>query len=80
MGCGKIVLAIIFPPLAVLDRGITAILVTTLLTILGWIPGVIAAIMYNSKPQTVTIYHQQAPPPYYPPQPQPPYDQQQRQG
>jgi uncharacterized membrane protein YqaE (UPF0057 family) len=80
MGCGKIVLAIIFPPLAVFDRGITAILVTTLLTILGWIPGVIAAIMYNSKQQTVTIYHQQAPPPpqYYPPQP--PYDQQQRQG
>ena len=67
MGCGKIILCIIFPPLAVLDRGCQAIVVTTLLTVLGWIPGVIAAILYNNKPQQVVII-QQVPPPQ-PPQP-----------
>ena len=49
MGCGKVLLCIIFPPLAVLDRGCGAITLTTLLTIAGWVPGVIAAIIFNNK-------------------------------
>ncbi len=49
MGCGRLILAIVFPPLAVLDRGCGAIVVVTLLTILGWIPGVIGAIVLNDR-------------------------------
>lgn len=62
MGCGKWVLAFLLPPLAVLDRGITAIILTTILTILGWIPGVIAAVVFNMKAapgQNTTIIIQQ---------------------
>ena len=49
MGCGRAILCIIFPPLAVLDKGCGAILLTTLLTLVGWVPGVIAAIVFNQK-------------------------------
>ena len=45
MGCGRAILCIIFPPLAVLDKGCGAILLTLILTCAGWIPGVIAAIV-----------------------------------
>jgi uncharacterized membrane protein YqaE (UPF0057 family) len=48
MGCGRFILAIILPPLAVLDKGCGAIVVVTLLTILGWIPGIIGAIVIGS--------------------------------
>lgn len=48
MGCGRLILAVILPPLAVLDKGCGAIVVVTLLTILGWIPGVIGAIVLNN--------------------------------
>ena len=58
MGCGKIILCIIFPPLAVLDRGCQAVLITFVLTLIGWIPGVIAAILYNNKPKQVVIIQQ----------------------
>ena len=44
----KILLCIIFPPLAVYDKGIGPILITLVLTFLGWIPGVIAAIIFNA--------------------------------
>lgn len=40
---------ILFPPLAVLDRGCGAILLVFLLTLCGWIPGVIAAIVFNTR-------------------------------
>lgn len=49
MGCGRAILCIIFPPLAVIDRGCGAILLTLLLTCAGWIPGCIAAILFNRK-------------------------------
>ncbi len=48
MGCGRLILAILLPPLAVLDRGCGAIVVVTLLTVLGWLPGVIGAIVLNN--------------------------------
>lgn len=54
MGCGRALLCIIFPPLAVLDRGCGTVLLITLLTIIGWIPGVIGALFVNaaaSKPR-----------------------------
>ena len=47
MGCLRAVLCIVFPPLAVLDRGCGAILIVTALTIAGWIPGALAALYIN---------------------------------
>ncbi|MEO8607523.1 MAG: YqaE/Pmp3 family membrane protein [Chloroflexota bacterium] len=47
MGCLRALLCIIFPPLAVLDRGCGTIVIVILLTAAGWIPGVIAALLLN---------------------------------
>ncbi len=49
MGLLRAILCIIFPPLAVIDRGCGAILLVFLLTLCGWIPGVIAAILFNIR-------------------------------
>ncbi len=49
MGCGRALLCIIFPPLAVLDKGCGAVLIVLFLTCCGWIPGVIGAIIFNTK-------------------------------
>ncbi|MBR3731725.1 MAG: YqaE/Pmp3 family membrane protein [Spirochaetales bacterium] len=43
----RVLLCIILPPLAVYDKGIGPILLTLILTIVGWVPGVIAAIIFN---------------------------------
>lgn len=47
MGILRAILCIIFPPLAVLDRGCGTVILVTLLTIAGWVPGVIAALVLN---------------------------------
>lgn len=47
MGCGRAIICIIFPPLAVIDRGCGTFLIVLLLTAAGWIPGVIAALLLN---------------------------------
>jgi uncharacterized membrane protein YqaE (UPF0057 family) len=47
MSCFRAVLCLLLPPLSVLDRGCGAILIVTVLTIAGWIPGVIAALLIN---------------------------------
>lgn len=47
MGCGRAILCIIFPPLAVIDRGCGTIVIVLLLTLAGWIPGAIAALILN---------------------------------
>ena len=50
MSCLRVILAIIFPPLAVLDRGCGSVLIVALLTLCGWVPGVIAAlVILNNK-------------------------------
>ncbi|MBQ9207537.1 MAG: YqaE/Pmp3 family membrane protein [Treponema sp.] len=49
MGCLRVLLCIIFPPLAVLDKGCGAIVIVTLLTCCGWVPGVIGALVINNK-------------------------------
>ena len=41
----RVLLAIFFPPLAVLDRGCGSVLIIFLLTLAGWIPGVIGALV-----------------------------------
>ena len=45
----QVLLAILFPPLAVLDRGCGSILIVLLLTACGWVPGVIAALVILNK-------------------------------
>ena len=47
----RIILCIIFPPLAVIDKGIKIILLVLLLTCFGWIPGSIVALYlcYSDK-------------------------------
>ncbi len=45
----RVILSIIFPPLAVIDQGCGSILIVLLLTCLGWIPGVIAALIILNK-------------------------------
>jgi uncharacterized membrane protein YqaE (UPF0057 family) len=49
MGILRAIICIIFPPLAVIDRGCGAILLVLILTCCGWIPGVIAAILFNTR-------------------------------
>ena len=41
----RAILAIIFPPLAVLDKGCGSVMIVSILTLCGWIPGVIAALI-----------------------------------
>jgi WD40 repeat protein/uncharacterized membrane protein YqaE (UPF0057 family) len=59
MGCGRVLLAILFPPLAVMDKGCGSFLIVFLLSLAGWIPGVIAAIIIcqnNDSPTVVNVY------------------------
>jgi uncharacterized membrane protein YqaE (UPF0057 family) len=48
MSCGRLIVSIVLPPLAVIDKGCGPVVVVTLLTILGWIPGIIGAIVFAS--------------------------------
>lgn len=45
----RVIAAVLLPPLAVYDKGCGAILLTLLLTCVGWVPGVIAAILFNTR-------------------------------
>ena len=47
MSLGRAIVALILPPLAVIDRGCGTVLIVTALTIAGWVPGVIAALVLN---------------------------------
>ena len=49
MSIWRALLCILLPPLAVLDRGLGAILLTTLLWLAGWIPGTLAAIVFATR-------------------------------
>ena len=49
MNLMRVLVCILFPPLAVLDKGCGSILITTLLTMVGWVPGVIAALVINNR-------------------------------
>jgi len=41
----RVLLCILLPPLAVIDKGCGSILLVTLLTLCGWVPGVIGAMV-----------------------------------
>lgn len=49
MSVWRVILSIIFPPLAVLDKGCGSVLIVLLLTVCGWVPGVIAALVILNK-------------------------------
>ena len=59
MSLMTIILSVLLPPLAVaLKRGISsAFLINVLLTLIGWVPGVIHAFYVNSKPDVQTGVH-----------------------
>ncbi|MEA1876474.1 MAG: YqaE/Pmp3 family membrane protein [Bacteroidota bacterium] len=45
----RVILAVVFPPLAVIGHGCGSILIVFLLTLAGWIPGVIAALIILNR-------------------------------
>ena len=49
MSLFRAIIAIIGPPLAVLDKGCGSILIVFILTLLGFIPGIIAALIIVNK-------------------------------
>jgi uncharacterized membrane protein YqaE (UPF0057 family) len=49
MSITRVILSIIFPPLSVFDKGCGSILIVFILTICGWVPGVIAALVILNK-------------------------------
>jgi uncharacterized membrane protein YqaE (UPF0057 family) len=46
MSFWRVLLAIVMPPLAVLDKGCGAVLI-----VLGWIPGILAALIILNNPK-----------------------------
>ena len=57
MSVFRVLLSVIFPPLAVLDKGCGSVLIVTLLTCAGWIPGVIGALVILNKDPEVETNH-----------------------
>lgn len=51
MSIWRVILSILFPPLAVLDKGCGSIIIVLILTLCGWIPGVIAALIIINNPK-----------------------------
>jgi uncharacterized membrane protein YqaE (UPF0057 family) len=47
----RAIVCILLPPLAVLDKGCGSILLVTLLTLIGWVPGVIGALVICNTPR-----------------------------
>jgi len=50
MSFWRVLLAILFPPLSVIGKGCGSILIVFLLTLCGWVPGVIAALVILNNP------------------------------
>lgn len=50
MSCLRVLCAILFPPLSVFDKGCGSIIIVFLLTLCGWVPGVIAALVILNNP------------------------------
>ena len=56
MSLFRVLLSIIFPPLAVVDKGCGSFLIVTILTCAGWIPGVIGALVILNKSTQMPTY------------------------
>jgi uncharacterized membrane protein YqaE (UPF0057 family) len=48
----RVLFAILFPPIAVIDKGCGSVLIIFLLTLCGWIPGVIGALVILNNPKS----------------------------
>ena len=53
----RVLLAILFPPLAVIDQGCGSLLIVFILTLCGWVPGVIAALVILNNPGRFALKH-----------------------
>ena len=53
MSLGRVLLAIFFPPLSVLGYGIGSFVIVAILTVIGWVPGVIAALVILNRDEGV---------------------------
>lgn len=51
MSFWRVLLSILLPPLAVIDKGCSSILIVFLLTLAGWVPGVIRALVILNNPK-----------------------------
>jgi len=51
MSIWRVILSIVFPPLAIVDKGCGSFLIILILTLLGWIPGVIGALVILNNPK-----------------------------
>ena len=49
MGLLRAIICIILPPLAVVDKGCGSFLIICILTLCGWVPGVIGALIINKR-------------------------------
>lgn len=49
MGCLRVFVCILLPPLAVLDKGCGIFILVCLLTLAGWVPGALAALFVCYK-------------------------------
>ena len=49
MSLFRVILSIVFPPLAVIDQGCGSVVIVFILTCCGWVPGVIAALVILNK-------------------------------
>lgn len=49
MGCLRAIVCILLPPLAVVDKGLGNFLIVLVLTLCGWIPGVIGALVVCTR-------------------------------
>ena len=53
----RVLLSILFPPLAVIDQGCGSLLIVFILTLCGWVPGVIAALVILNNPGRFVLKH-----------------------
>jgi uncharacterized membrane protein YqaE (UPF0057 family) len=49
MGILRAIVCLLLPPLAVFDKGLGSILLVLVLTLLGWLPGVFAALIICTR-------------------------------
>ena len=49
MSCLRALVCVILPPAAVIDKGLGSFIIVLLLTIAGWVPGVIAALVVCTR-------------------------------
>lgn len=49
MSCLRILLCILFPPLAVIDQGCGSVIIVFILTLCGWVPGTLAALIILNR-------------------------------